>query len=113
MTHTKQINLFEYCPDILPPIPAVKISDLQLQKVYDNLFSLKCMRNKIEYGDVKGVMDVMMHFTKGGCIGKGVGWSEQNPTTFWLDKRGIEFDDNGVHHSFHDVAVLLIHKYST
>jgi len=108
----EQITIFEYCPELLPPVPQVHITDLQLEKVYKNLFPIKWMQKKVESADLEGTIELMRRFTTGPCLSMGVGCSETNPTTFYLNKKGIAFDHDGIYHSFHDVAVLLIHKYA-
>ena len=108
----EQITIFEYCPELLPPAPQVHITDLQLEKVYKGLFPIKWMQKKVESADLKGTIELIRRFTTGGSLRMGIGWSETNPTIINLDRRGIEFDNDGIYHSFHDVAVLLIHKYA-
>lgn len=103
-----QMNLFEYYPDLLPPAPNIHITDIQLEKVYKGLFPVRWMQKKVESADLEETIALMKRFT----TGMGIGWSETNPTIINLDKRGIEFNHDGTYHSFHDVAVLLIHKYA-
>lgn len=54
----------------------------------------------------------MKFYTENGVLGIGVGWSESNPTVVYIDKRGVEFDNNGKYHSFKKVALLLIKMFA-
>ncbi len=89
------------------------ITDLQLEKIYTSLFDLKRERKKIEEHDVTAVIESLKFCTKNGCLGMGIGWSEENHTIVDIDKSGIEFDHDGIKHRFKEVALLLITKYGT
>lgn len=105
----EQISLFEHRPALIPDNN--KITDLQLEKVYKNIFCLKKDTRKIEQHDITAVIDCLSYYTKSGCLGIGIGWDESNHTIVDIDRRGIEFDHNGKVYSFYDIAALLIRKY--
>lgn len=92
-------------------IESVEMTALQLRKIYDCLYDLKKFRRNIENHDVAAVIDRMAFYTRNGCLGASFGWSEKNPTTIWIEKRGVEFDGNGIFHTFEDVAAKLIAKF--
>ena len=109
-----QISIYEYYS--LPAIPSCSdysdITEIQIDKIYKSMFDLKCHKKKIESKNVKEVINVMNFCTKYGGEGMGIGWEKDNPTIVNIDKKGIEFDYDGVKHSFRKVALLLIQKYA-
>ena len=107
-----QISLFEYYPSLFPNLSNNDITVLQLKKIYDHFFELKMFRKKIECRDIDGVIKHMKFYTENGVLGIGVGWSKNNPTVVNIDKRGVEFDNNGKYHSFKKVALLLIKLFA-
>lgn len=88
-----------------------KVTDIQLEKLYNSLFGLKCHRKKLESCDIGEVVKILSFCTMHGCIGMGIGWEKNNPTVVNIKKSGIEFDFDGKYHSFKDIALQLVEKY--
>lgn len=88
------------------------LTQQQLEKIYNSdLFSLKRERQKIRKRDLISVTDRLKDCYRDGRIFYSNGWSENNPTVFTINKRGVEFDNSGIIHSINTVATALIELY--
>ena len=65
---------------------------------------LECQREQI--------IEMLRFYTEGGCLGVGVGWSEDNHTIVDINERGVYFNNDESHiYSFDEIAELLIDQY--
>lgn len=65
---------------------------------------LECQREQI--------IERLRFYTEGGCLGVGVGWSEDNHTIVDINERGVYFNNDESHiYSFDEIAELLIDQY--
>lgn len=108
---------------VCPPIPEALVrancpelcgGDLQykIQKVYTSFFNIRKFKTLVLECRKEQIVERLRFYTEGGCLGVGVGWSEDNHTVVDIDERGVYFNDDESHiYSFDEIAELLIDQY--
>ena len=108
---------------VCPPIPEALVrancpelcgGDLQykIQKVYTSFFNIRKFKKLVLECRKEQIVEHLRFYTEGGCLGVGVGWSEDNHTVVDIDERGVYFNDDESHiYSFDEIAELLIDQY--
>ena len=108
---------------VCPPIPEALVrancpelcgGDLQykIQKVYTSFFNIRKFKKLVLECRKEQIVERLRFYTEGGCLGVGVGWSEDNHTVVDIDERGVYFNDDDSHiYSFDEIAELLIDQY--
>lgn len=86
--------------------------EYKVEKVYTSHFSIKKFKKMVLECKKEQIIGHLKFYTQGGCLGAGTGWSEDNHTILWIDKRGVIFNNDESHiYSFEEIADLLIAQY--
>ena len=86
--------------------------EYKVEKVYTSFFNIKKFNKLIDESQKTEIIEYLRFHVTGGCLGVGIGWSEDNHTIVDVDKRGIHFDhDESCIYKFSKIAELLIKQY--